>query len=127
MFDVLRDGLTSVPRQRIGAIFLVTDGQVHDTPESLEQLALDTPLHLLLTGREDERDRRISVIQAPSFGIVGRPLSLKLRVDDLPDNLGAGIARIEMRQDGGDPKILDVPVGQEVEVPFELARDDGAS
>lgn len=122
LFDVLRNGLTSVPRQRIGAIFLVTDGQVHDAPESLDQLALDTPLHLLLTGRDDEKDRRISVTQAPSFGIVGRPLSLKLRVDDLPDNLGSSLARVEMRQDGGEPTILTVPVGEEFEVPFELAR-----
>ena len=34
-------------------------------------LGIDAPVHALLTGAEGEFDRRIGVIKAPRFGIVG--------------------------------------------------------
>jgi len=120
LFAALRDALASVPRQRIGGLLLVSDGQVHDVPESLEALGLEAPVHLLMTGLEDEGDRRLTVTQAPSFGIVGRELSLTLRVDDLPGEVTGGSARVLLRQDGGPPKTRQVPIGEEQEISFEL-------
>ena len=123
LFAALRDALASVPRQRIGGLLLVSDGQVHDVPENLDALGIEAPVHLLMTGLEDEGDRRLTVTQAPSFGIVGRALSLTLRVDDLPDGLGGnggGSAQVLLRQDGGPPQLRQVPIGEEQEIAFEL-------
>ncbi|MDH3473355.1 MAG: hypothetical protein OEM59_06660 [Rhodospirillales bacterium] len=122
LFSALHQELSTVSRQRIGGLFMITDGQVHDVPESLESLGFDAPLHLLLTGREDEGDRRITVTQAPRFGIVGRKLVLKLRVDDLPDQGPGGPARVEISQDGGAPQVRLLPTGLEQEFEFELTR-----
>jgi hypothetical protein len=40
------------------------------------------PLHALITGEEDERDRRVRFENAPRFGIVGKPLAMTYRVTD---------------------------------------------
>ena len=122
LFAALREGLAKVPRQRIGAVVLISDGQIHDVPESLEALGLDAPLHLYLTGLEEEGDRRIVVTQVPSYGIVGKTQTLTFRVEDLPERPSAAAAQVEIRQDGGEPRILTVPVGEEQEVEFELTR-----
>ena len=121
LFSAVREALASAPRQRIGAVFLVSDGQVHDVPEDLAADAIEAPHHLLLSGQEDERDRRLVVLQAPSFGIVGRELSLSFRVDDLGAPEGAaGTASVTIRQDGGAPETRTVPIGRDQEIVFEL-------
>ena len=120
LFAALRQALSKVPRQRIAGVIFVSDGQVHDVPENFEALGLDAPLHLLLTGAEDEGDRRLIVNKAPSYGIVGRKLSVAVTVEDLPAGDGPRLARITLRRDGGDEKTLHVPVGVEQKIEFEL-------
>jgi hypothetical protein len=120
LFGPLRDLLAKVPRQRIGGVLIVSDGQVHDIPETLDSLGIDAPIHLMLTGLPDEGDRRLTVLQAPSFGIVGREMSLSIRVDDLPQGRTGGAARLLLRQDGGPPKTIQLPVGVEQEITVEL-------
>ncbi len=123
VFGAIRRTLANLPRQRLAGILLISDGQVHDAPDSLESLSVDAPLHLLLTGVEDEGDRRLSVTQAPSYGIVGRGLSLLIRVDDLPGtDPGTGTAQVTLRQDGNEPRAMTVPIGREHRVDFELKR-----
>jgi hypothetical protein len=122
LFEPLRQALAKVPRQRVSAVILVSDGQVHDLPESLESLGIDAPLHLLLTGRPDEGDRRLTVIKAPSFGIVGNRLTLTLRVDDLPAGPAAGSARVVLHQDGIATQGIDARIGAEEEMTFEIDR-----
>ena len=119
LFAAVRQALATTPRQRVAGVFLVSDGQVHDAPETLEAFGLEVPVHLMLTGDENEGDRRITVTQAPSFGIVGRELSLTLRVDDLPGE-SEGAAEVLLRRDGGAPERLTVPIGVDHEVAFEL-------
>ncbi len=122
LFTALRQALAKVPRQRVGGIILVSDGQVHDVPESLESMGLEAPLHLLLSGQEDEVDRRLTVNQAPSFGIVGKTLSLTATVEDLGSATAGGLATLILRQDGVITQNLQVPIGREQEIEFELTR-----
>ena len=120
LFAPLRQALAKVPRQRVSAIVLVSDGQIHDLPESVESLGIEAPVHLLLTGRPDEGDRRLTITKAPSFGIVGDQLTLTLRIDDLPANATAGSARVVLRQDGVATQGIDARIGVEEEMTFEL-------
>jgi len=122
LFAPLRQALAKVPRQRVSAVILVSDGQIHDLPESLENLGIDAPVHLLLTGRPDEGDRRLTVIRAPSFGIVGDQLTLSLRVDDLPAGPTGGRARVVLRQDGVATQGIDARIGVEEEMTFRIDR-----
>ncbi len=122
LFTALRQELSKVSRQRIAGVLVISDGQVHDVPDSLEMLGLDAPVHLLQTGRDKEGDRRVNVTHAPRFGIVGKKLPLKLRVDDLPDQGPGGPARVEIRQDGGKARVLNLPTGLETEIEIELTH-----
>ena len=122
LFGALREALSKIPRQRVSGIVMVTDGQVHDAPESLASLGLTAPLHVLLSGREDEGDRRLTIRQAPSFGIVGKPQTLKLIVEDLVKQPAGGQARVTLRQDGEESQNIFIPVGVEQEIEFELTR-----
>ena len=121
LFAAVREALTRMPRQQLAGIFLISDGQVHDVPESLASLAIDAPIHLLLSGRPDEGDRRLVVLRAPSYGIVDKPQQTQIQVEDQPGG-GSGTAVLTLSQDGGSERSLTVPVGEPVTVEFELTR-----
>jgi hypothetical protein len=113
LYTALAHTLADVPRQRVAGAIMITDGQVHDMPLPAH-LALDAPLHVLLTGKPGEADRRLIVKDAPSFGLVGKEVQLTVRVEDLPE--GSGQARLSIRKDGGPAVIRPVPVGRDVQL-----------
>ena len=82
--------------------------------------AIDAPLHLLLTGERDERDRRLLVEQVPNYGMVGDQQEITLRVDELPDGDGGEPVTVTLRQDGELRQRLAVPAGVARTVPFQL-------
>jgi hypothetical protein len=113
----LERALADIPRARLAGVIALSDGQVHDMPLAP---SLDAPFHLLLPGRPGEVDRRIRVVEAPGFGIVGRPVELRVVVEDLGAPVG-GAARLTIRRDGQAPRVESVPVGREhrITVPIE--------
>jgi hypothetical protein len=132
LFAALDRAMSDVPRQRLAGVVMITDGEVHDVPagdsKTLAQ-AVGAPLHVLLSGRPDEGDRRLVVAQAPSFGLVGKQVQLTVRVEDLPETAAekAGDdqneARVTWRKDGGARQQLMVPIGRDV--PLTLPIDHG--
>ncbi|KAA0677793.1 hypothetical protein [Roseomonas genomospecies 6] len=112
LFDALNRAMADVPRRRMAGAVLITDGQVHDVPENLARLAEIGPVHTLLTGNRDEGDRRLAIVQAPAYGLVGKPVELTIRVDDMPGRQSADAA-VTLRQDGGPPRTIRVPVGRD--------------
>ncbi|MGE3247892.1 MAG: hypothetical protein AB7J19_16310, partial [Beijerinckiaceae bacterium] len=98
LFNALSGALADVPPDRIGGAVLITDGIVHDIPGAAAQLGFKAPLHALITGREGERDRRIELVEAPRFGLVGKDQTISVRVHDT----AGGNAPIDLivRRDG---------------------------
>ena len=98
LFSALGAALADVPPDRVaGAIFL-TDGRVHDVPAEASALGFNAPVHALITGQREERDRRIALVTAPRFGIVNQTQTVVFRVED--QGVPAGTARIIVRRDG---------------------------
>jgi hypothetical protein len=114
LFSALQSGLSDVPSDRIGAAILVTDGVVHDIPADLAALGFKAPLHALITGHAGERDRRIELVEAPRFGIVGKDQTISARVLDTADS-GEPVA-LEVRRDGEKITTLSAAVGQTINV-----------
>jgi len=115
----LAEAMAAEPRARLAGAILVTDGQVHDmalTPD------LPAPLHVLLTGRSSDWDRRLTIKDAPAFAILGEEVRLKLRIDDegaVPPGFGQE-AEVEIAVDDAPPQTYLVPVGSDLDVPVTL-------
>lgn len=121
LFDALNRAMADVPRRRMAGAVLLTDGQIHDVPENLDKLAEIGPVHTLLTGERDEGDRRLAIVQAPTYGLVGKPVELTIRVDDLPGSQSPDAA-VTLRQDGGEVQTVRVPVGRDVHLDLPIAH-----
>ncbi len=80
--DALRLGLSDIPRGQLSGIIIIGDGRAADKIPSATELGLEAPVHLFLTGREDEIDRRIEIVSAPRYGIVRETASVVLRIED---------------------------------------------
>jgi hypothetical protein len=118
LFKALNEALADVPPERFAGALLITDGQVHDVPDSLAGQGYNGPVHVLITGRKNERDRRLEIVQAPRFGIVGQQQTVRVRVDDL--NTGENTAELTLTRDAGKPERIFVPVGRVVEIPITI-------
>ncbi|GAB1477875.1 membrane protein [Paracoccaceae bacterium] len=107
------------PQARIAGAVLISDGQVHDLALAP---SLPAPLHVLLTGRQTDWDRRLIVTDAPAFAILGEEFTLKLRIDDqgaLPTGLG-GSVELTLAVDAEEPVTFTVPTNTDLELPVTL-------
>ncbi len=98
LFGALNAALADVPPERVGGAILVTDGVVHDIPASADALGFHAPLHAFITGHAGERDRRIELVEAPRFGIVGKDQTIVARVIDSDDHGEPAV--VTLRRDG---------------------------
>jgi hypothetical protein len=98
LFGALSSALSDVPVDRVAGAFLITDGRVHDIPANAAAVGFQAPVHALITGRKDERDRRIAISAAPRFGIVGQTQTITYRLDD--QGVTNQRAKIVIRRDG---------------------------
>ena len=118
LFGALSSALSDVPTDRVAGAFLITDGRVHDIPANLDGLGFKAPLHALITGRKDERDRRIAITAAPRFGIVGQSQRVTFRLDD--QGVSNERARVVIRRDGDTIGERNMVSGQTLSVDVDI-------
>lgn len=118
LFSALAEILKDVPPERVGGAILLTDGVVHDIPAKAEALGFKAPIHALVTGHQGERDRRIELVEAPRFGIVGKDQIIRTRVVDLGGD-GARIP-ISVRRDGEALPTFSPLPGDIVSIPVRI-------
>src|SRR3954466_4754831 len=118
LFSALGAALADVPPDRVAGAVIITDGRVHDVPADAAQLGFTAPVHALVTGRPGERDRRIQLVSAPRFGIVGQQQTIVLRVED--QGTRPGPARLTIRRDGELLETRDVIAGEAVRIQVQI-------
>src|SRR6266403_2150598 len=118
LFGALSSALSDVPIDRVAGAFLITDGRVHDIPANAAALGFQAPVHALITGRKDERDRRIAIAAAPRFGIVGQTQTITYRLDD--QGVSGERAKVVVRRDGEVINERTMLSGQTVSVDVEI-------
>lgn len=77
--SVLQHALSGVDPQRYAGAILISDGQVHDLDQNI---GANGPLHVLLSGHKNDQDRRLKIIDAPQYGLVDQPLTIRAQVLD---------------------------------------------
>ena len=80
IFNSIDDALSDVPRNRLGGVFIATDGQVHDKIADNYTLGDNVPVHALISGKASEYDRRVEIEEGPRFGLVSQKQNIKFRV-----------------------------------------------
>jgi len=115
IFSEIRQALSDIPTNRLGGIFIISDGQAH---ESFLGFPIDVPVHHIVIGEKRRFDRKLSVLNAPAFGIIGESVPMVLRVDDLDneENAQSQSARIYARVGTGRIIEFSVPIGEDTEL-----------
>jgi len=86
LFASLQQALADIQPARQGGAIIISDGQVHDIPASLDELGISAPINALITGTADEYDRQIRITASPRFGLVGERVQISFRVEELGNN-----------------------------------------
>lgn len=121
LFADLNAALKDIAPDRIAGIIFVSDGQVHDVPKAAQGLGVDAPVHALLTGQKDEFDRRIEIIEAPKYGIVGQSRTIELAVRETGKTGSAGsLVTLKVRREGQPDEMVRTQIGHinKIEMPF---------
>ncbi len=116
LFADLNAALTDTPTDRLAGVIFATDGQVHDVPKSAAALGFDAPVHTLLTGKPDEFDRRIEVVKAPRYGIVGQTREVEVAVRETGKNRMTDSVSLRIRRDGRPDEMRRVAINEAVNI-----------
>jgi len=122
LFRGMATAMRDVPPEQIAGAIMLTDGQVHDIPDDLAAAGVHWPVHALITGSASDRDRRVVIVEAPKFAIVGETVVVEYRVaqNNIPGNAPVDVT---IRLDGEE-------IGRQVAAPgvaqsFELELPHG--
>jgi hypothetical protein len=119
LFTDLAKGLTDVPPDRLAGVIMLTDGNVHDAPGNAATLGFDAPVHALITGKPGEFDRRLEVLRAPHFGLVGGEQPVEVKVTETTPSHASAVKLTVTRQ-GEAPTTKSVRVDERVEIPVKV-------
>jgi hypothetical protein len=120
LFTALNAALSDAPPDRVAGAIVVTDGEVHDAPDP-RTFHLGAPFHVLLTGAPGERDRKLTVVRATRYNIVGSEAQITFRVDDFGGSAG-GNAQVSLRIDGQPTGNRNVQVGRDTSISVPVAH-----
>ncbi|MEM9331166.1 MAG: hypothetical protein AAGA53_07550 [Pseudomonadota bacterium] len=119
LFRALETSIQDVPSEQLGASIFITDGQVHDIPDDAEKAGLAGPLHVLLTGTENEKDRRVVLKNTPRFGVVGESQELVYTIEETGFSTTASVD-VTIRLDGEVVALESVIPGEDVSFIFDV-------
>jgi len=118
LFKAIARDTADIPRKRMAGTIIITDGQVHDIPKDDASQNTRAPLNVILTGKRNEFDRRLGIRHVPKYGIVGKAVTLRIRVEDSSSD--GGTVPVTLKKNNGEPKTISVPVGRDYSFELEL-------
>ncbi|HXL99118.1 MAG TPA: hypothetical protein VN932_04245 [Rhizomicrobium sp.] len=119
LFGAISSALADVPPDRVAGVIALTDGEVHDAPAGKPALA--APLHALIVGQRGERDRKLTVVGAARYVIVGQTADVTIRVDDFGAPPGS-VATVDLRIDGVAAGSRNVIAGKDTPIKVAVAH-----
>ncbi len=122
LFSALDQALSDVPPKRRAGVIFLSDGQIHDIPNAIVAGKNYGPVHLLLSGKKSEKDRQIVINHASAYGLVGKDITVKYRVEDT-ENIGKNNAKVTLTLHNGEKRVTNVPINEEqsLSIPIEHA------
>lgn len=121
-FTALDAALADVAPSRFAGAIFITDGEVHDAPAQKALGRYSAPVNALIIGEHNETDRKLTIVDAARYAMVGKSAQIMVRVDDLGGS-NRGSAQINLRVDGKDAKSLNVPLGKPTAVDIPVTHE----
>lgn len=119
LFEALDFALADVPEKRRAGVIFLSDGQIHDVPTNEAEFRNYGPVHLLLSGDKDEKDRQLLVLEAPSYGIVGKTVTVRYKIEDT-DNINESTAIVTLKDNKNQDEQFAVRTGQELTLELDI-------
>ena len=119
LFSSLNNAMQDVPKDQTGGAIFITDGQVHDIPKAGEKPNINGPLHVIVTGKEDERDRRIVLKNTPRFGVVGESQEIVYEIEETGFERKSPV-EVTISLDGEIVAVDEVLPGEEASFVFDV-------
>ncbi|MSO96753.1 MAG: hypothetical protein EXR11_00835 [Rhodospirillaceae bacterium] len=122
LFGPLSGAIGDIPPSRLAGTIIISDGLVHDIPSPDHFAAKQAPVHLLLTGEPNERDRRVRIERAPDFALVGGKATLRISAEDAGASSTGEAARlpVNIRYNGKIIQQLQFISGQTADIPVSI-------
>lgn len=119
LFSALDNAMQDVPADQMGGAIFITDGQVHDIPEDPAQNNIRGPLHVIVTGEENERDRRIVLKNTPKFGVVGESVEILYAIEET-GFANRSVVEVTISLDGEVVSVEEIVAGEEASFVFDV-------
>ena len=119
----LTRALAAEPQNRVAGVIAVTDGLAHDA--AMLPAMAPAPVHVLLTGTPADWDRRLVIEEAPAYGLIGQPVTIRLRIEDqgaVPPEVAQMPSRLNISVDGRDARSIELPPGVTLDLPVVPAH-----
>ncbi len=120
LFTDLAQALADVPPDRLAGVIMITDGEVHDVPASAAGLGFDAPVHALLTGKPGEFDRRLQILSAPRFGIVGSSQNIEVKVTETAAGGKESAVKLTVTHQGQAPAVRTARLDEKIDIPINI-------
>ncbi len=129
LFEALERAAADVPADRFAGAILITDGLAHDAPDGAARAP--GPVHAVIVGDPQARDRRLEVSVAPNFAVVGETATFEVAVIDptgTPARLTAqfdGVPLFDRLVRPGAPVKIEAPIERSGAAVMEFRVDAG--
>ncbi len=120
VFEPLASMVGDIPADRLAGAIIISDGQIEDVPSINDNYNFKAPINVLLTGKKEEKDRRLIIVSSPRFGIVGEEIKIDIKVEDISANTPNALVTINMNNEIEQSR--SIPIGEIVTVTMPLER-----
>ena len=84
LFKEINNVINSLNIERLSGIIVITDGQIHDF-QNYNKLLSKTPIHFIMVGNKNEKDRILKTANVPKYAILGKKYEISVNITDNTD------------------------------------------
>ena len=81
LFKKVNNVINNLNIERLSGIIVITDGQIHDF-NNYNKLLSKIPIHYILVGNKNEKDRILKITNVPKYAILGKKYEISVNILD---------------------------------------------
>ncbi len=81
LFVEINNVIKDLKIERLSGIIAITDGQIHDV-NNYNKLLSKTPIHFILVGDKNEKDRILKTANVPEYAVLGKKYNVSINILD---------------------------------------------